>query len=381
MPSRNDVCGVNPSRAAAFPMSAWEWRTSPGLASFLVARTGAFVISERTFATCATDVAVPEPTLNVSPATPLSPASSSASARSPMYRKRRRRGLARSVHVEDPQDDRLNAFERGDFLAGELAHHLRRRVRRGGGRLLRLDRRGVFDVSVDGGARGEHDAPRARVDGGFEDVQRALDVRPPVLLWLLHALRDGRLRGEMVDDLVVFDCRSEDLRLQDRRPLHANRLRDVLEVPQRSGREVVDDCDEVAAAQPFDDVGSDEPRAARHEDTPAIHQTRRTARTRNKRSGCGFASRELGRLPRPSSPRCAANPLEGQEAQDESQIGQYSPRWPEPSGRGHHDDRENKCEEDSRHFDPVEGDGHGMRFVGGTIRFAPEAHGTKHATR
>src|SRR6266540_6551005 len=70
-------------------MSAREWRTSPGLGSLRAARIGAFVISERTLARSATDVAVPEPTLNVSPATGFSLASSRASARSPTYRKSR----------------------------------------------------------------------------------------------------------------------------------------------------------------------------------------------------------------------------------------------------------------------------------------------------
>jgi len=65
----------------------------------------------------------------------------------------------------------------------------------------------------------------------------------------------------VVDDLAVLHGGRERLRIEDRGLLQVDLPGCVGEVPERAGREVVDDRDFVSGAEPIDEMGTDEARA------------------------------------------------------------------------------------------------------------------------
>src|SRR5207245_11725564 len=127
------------------------------------------------------------------------------------------------------------------LLAGAPAHRRGGRVRARGRGAHRLVFGVHLRVRARRGARVDAAPPRLCVDGGLEDAERALDVRPPICLRMRDAVRDGGPCCEVVNDLAALHGSRQRFAIQDRGPFDVDITWDCLEIPKYSSRMIVDD--------------------------------------------------------------------------------------------------------------------------------------------
>jgi len=83
-------------------------------------------------------------------------------------------------------------------------------------------------------------APDGRVGRGLEDLHRAFHVRAPIFLGLRDALRDRRLRREMVDESPDLSSRWPRCRSGGRGLLQVEPSARAAQISERPRREVID---------------------------------------------------------------------------------------------------------------------------------------------